>query len=92
MTTADPDTKVIATTLTAYEQAHSPERASSAEANVIACAWLGSFLMPPVGFALGVLLTARQREGHGIWTMVLSVLMPICWYIVISGLNSLPRY
>jgi len=30
-------------------------------------------------FVLGAILVARQREGHGIWAMVVSTLMAIFW-------------
>ena len=40
--------------------------------NIIAGAWMTAIVLPIVGFVLGAILVARQREGHGIWTMVVS--------------------
>ena len=79
-------------TTAAHNQAHALDRTMSAELNIIGAAWVTAFLLPIVGFALGVILTSRQREGHGIWTMILSTLMVGVWYILISAFNSLPRY
>jgi hypothetical protein len=36
-----------------------------------------AIVLPIVGFVLGAILVARQREGHGIWAMVVSTLMAI---------------
>jgi hypothetical protein len=76
----------------AYELAHAPGRAAAAESNIIFGAWFTAFVLPIVGFALGVVLTVRQREGHGIWIMVISTVTPFLWYLVISSLSSLPQY
>ena len=34
---------------------------------MIAGACMTAIVLPIVGFALGAILVARQREGHGIW-------------------------
>jgi len=80
------------TTTGAYELAHAPSRAAVAEQNIIMCAWLTAFVLPIVGFALGVILTVRQREGHGIAAMAVSAAAPFVWYLAISALSSLARY
>ena len=35
--------------------------------NIIAGACMTAIVLPIVGFVLGAILVARQREGHGIW-------------------------
>lgn len=76
----------------AYELAHAPSRVAVAEQNIIMCAWLTAFVLPIVGFALGVILTVRQREGHGIATMAVSVVAPFAWYFFVVAINSLSQY
>jgi len=82
----------LARIASAYELAHAPGRAAAAESNIIFGAWFTAFVLPIVGFALGVVLTVRQREGHGIWIMVISTVAPFLWYLVISSLSSHPQY
>jgi hypothetical protein len=66
-----------------YREAHDPKRAATSEQNIIAGAWLTAFLVPIVGFVLGAILTTRQRELHGIWTMIASTVMAYIWLLVI---------
>ena len=47
--------------------------------NIIAGAYMTAIVLSIVGFVLGAILVARQREGHGIWAMVVSTLMAIFW-------------
>jgi hypothetical protein len=75
----------------AYDTAHDPNRAKVAEDNIIKGAWTTAFMVPVVGFVLGAILTTRQREAHGIWTMVVSTVMSFVWWGLIALINS-PHY
>ena len=76
----------------AYETAHDPNRAAASEDNIIAGAWTAAFLLPIVGFVLGAILATRQREGHGMSTMVVSTGMLLAWWALIALINSAAHY
>jgi hypothetical protein len=72
-------------TETKYQEAHDPKRAAQSEDNILRSAWATAFLVPVVGFALGAILTSRQREIHGIWAMVVSAGMSLVWALVLRA-------
>lgn len=72
----------------AYQEAHDPERAAKSEENIIFGAWIAAIAVPIVGFALGTILTARQRETHGIWAMVVSTASACAWWGLIAALRG----
>jgi len=41
---------------------------------LVIAAWILTFLIPPIGLILGIILAAKSRTGHGVGTMVVSVI------------------
>jgi hypothetical protein len=64
-------------------QAHFRSSTSQNEAGgLVVAAWVLTFLMPLIGFILGIILTAKNQTGHGVATMVVSVL----WVLLLLAL------
>ncbi len=70
------------------EDRYSPAVRSRTQGLVIA-AWILTFLMPPIGFILGVILTAKDRTAHGIGTMVVSVLWLPLLFVLFQVIGNL---
>jgi hypothetical protein len=70
-----------------YQAAHDPERAAQSEDNIVIGAWGTAFVIPIVGFVLGTILTARQRETHGIGAMIVSTIMTLVWWAVLASIR-----
>jgi hypothetical protein len=75
-------------TIEKYNEAHAADRAPFYEENLLSVGWLTSLFVPIVGFALGTILTVRQREGHGLGMMVSSVFMSIIWWVIIAAFTG----
>jgi hypothetical protein len=68
-----------------------PEAISSTEPvdrpndTLIMAAWLTAFLFPLIGFVCGVVLLSKDEVGHGVGSMVASIVMFIIWLVVFSS-------
>ncbi len=52
---------------------------------LIFAAWATALLLPPIGFVCGVILVAKGQVGHGVGSMILSLVMSIVWGLGIFG-------
>jgi len=55
-------------------------------ARLVIAAWIMTFLMPLIGFILGIILAAKNRIGQGVGTMVVSVIWALV--VVIVSVNA----
>jgi hypothetical protein len=51
---------------------------------LITVAWLTAFFIPLIGFICGVVLLSRNKVGHGVGSMVVSLIMSGIWLAVIQ--------
>ena len=58
-------------------------RSSSPDESLIAAAWVTVFLLPLIGFICGVILVAKGQVGHGVGSMLTSLLMCFIWVAVL---------
>jgi hypothetical protein len=48
--------------------------ANDPDKGLIIAGWICAFLFQPIGIVIGIILLARQRMGHGLWMLGLSLL------------------
>lgn len=69
-----------------------PAAAPRASDGLVIAGYLIALLLPLVGgliaFIIGVILLARDRVGHGLGVITLSVISPVIWFVVILGGSS----
>jgi hypothetical protein len=50
--------------------------------------YITAIALPPIGFALGIFLTARKpspRSRHGLWIMLISIVAAGIWVLVLTS-------
>lgn len=62
------------------------KQSSTAGGGIVAWAYILAFLMPIIGFILGIVLLVRGRVGHGIGALVLSFFSCYFWVGFMAGL------
>lgn len=45
--------------------------------NLVFWGWVCTILVSPIGFIIGIILTVKGRIGHGIWMMIVAILIMI---------------
>ena len=60
-----------------------PTRAGTS--GVVTWGWITAFLLPGIGFVLGIIAAAKSEVGNGIGIMVVSVLSFIVWSAILAG-------
>jgi hypothetical protein len=58
---------------------------SSPDDTLIGAAWATAFLLPLIGFICGVILVAKGQVGHGVGSMIASLLMSLIWVAILLG-------
>jgi hypothetical protein len=62
-----------------------PKEQKKKDKGLVIAGWVFAFLMPIVGFFIGLAAAIRGRTGHGIGIMATSVLVPVIIVIAIVG-------
>ena len=62
-----------------------PEAGDKKDKTLVICGWTTAFLMPIVGFFIGLAAAIRGRTGHGIGIMATSVVVPAIIVIAMVG-------
>lgn len=82
-----PDDKRWAAAYGSSNGAASNARRASA-GRLLALAYIMAVSMPPIGFALGIVIALRfgkPRSKHGAWIIVISILASIIWILIITS-------
>ena len=66
----------------------SEPKPTGAGAGLIVAAWATAFLVPLIGLICGAILTSKGQTGHGIGSMVTSVVMCGIWLAIVGAMAS----
>jgi hypothetical protein len=61
---------------------------SSPDHTLIVAAWVTTFLLPVIGFICGAILVAKGQVGHGVGSMIASLLMSFIWVAIVLMIAS----
>lgn len=64
-----------------------PMPSSPCDALIVA-GWTTAFLFPPIGFICGAILVAKDQVGHGVGSMITSLVMLIVWVAILAALTG----
>jgi len=55
---------------------------------LVIAGWVLAFLIPFIGFIIGIILTAKNRTGHGVGIMVVSLIFSL---FIVALIASMPK-